>query len=61
MALDKRAYQNPLDYMIWKESKTCKGCIHSQPLTILGVTHELCALGKKHGTRCKKYQEDKNE
>jgi hypothetical protein len=61
MALPKAQYNDPLSYLLWKESKTCKGCIHSQPLTILGVTHQLCTLGKKHGTRCRKYQEDKHE
>ena len=59
MALERNAYRNPLDYIIFKESKTCKGCEHKKDLQILGATYELCSLGKEYGKRCKKYKEAK--
>jgi len=58
MALEKNAYRNPLDYIIFKENQTCKGCANKKDLTIMGKTYELCTLGKPL-IRCKKYKEDK--
>jgi len=59
MALERSAYRNPLDYIIFKESKTCAGCENKKDLVMMGETYELCSLGKPFGTRCKKYKESK--
>jgi len=61
LALERGAYGNPLDILIFRESKSCKGCKHHQNLTLLGHVYELCALGKPFGKRCKKYQEKDND
>lgn len=57
MALERNAYHNPLDYIIFKESKTCAGCSHAKDLVLLDKTYKLCSLGKPFGNRCKKYRE----
>lgn len=57
MALERNEYRNPLDYIIFKESKTCRGCQHKKDLTMMGKVYELCSLGKPFGNRCKKYRE----
>ena len=59
MALEQNAYRNPLDYIIFKESKTCAGCQHQKDLIIMKKTYPLCSLGKEYGKRCKKYAEAK--
>ena len=59
MALEKRAYGNQLDYIIFKESKTCKGCKHKKDLVLMGATYELCTKGNPVGKRCKHYKESK--
>jgi hypothetical protein len=57
MALEKSAYRNLLDYIIIKENRTCRGCIHAIPFVMLGKSIEACAKGRKFGTKCKLYKE----
>lgn len=57
MALDHQAYQDPLKYLIYRESKTCAGCEHKKDLVLMGKTYELCTKGKNPIKRCKHYRE----
>jgi hypothetical protein len=59
MALERMAYKDPLIYLIHKESKSCKGCVHAKPFIMLGRSYEACAKGKPFGKKYKLYREDK--
>lgn len=59
MALESKAYRDPLQYLIQRESKTCAGCDHKKYLVLMGKRYELCSLGNTYGVRCRKYREAK--
>lgn len=53
---EQRQYRNPLDVLIAREEKTCKGCIYEQRVEAFEMKVWICKLDKKrHGTRCKSY------
>ena len=53
MTLERHHYGNPENIAMRNESKTCKGCKHTE--IIWKVVR--CLKGRMHGRRCKKYQE----
>ena len=57
MALDHHLYGNPLDIIIRREAKTCKGCAHKFVLIVMSDKLEACSKGKKKLVRCKSYKE----
>lgn len=56
-------YRDPLEVLIRKEEKTCKGCCHESTYSGFGTTITVCmkpdnvGRRRKHGTRCKDYRE----
>jgi hypothetical protein len=52
-ALPLSFYRDPLEHLIAQEARTCTGCVYET--RIFGTTY--CARGKKHGRRCKHYEE----
>ncbi len=57
MALVSLAYQDPMKYLIAKQERSCKGCIHNKPFIMLGKAYDACAKGRKFGVKCKLYKE----
>lgn len=47
--------RDPLQILLARESRTCRGCIH----VAVAFDRQFCNLGKKFGRRCPKYQEVK--
>ena len=45
--------RNPLDILLEREARTCKGCVHE--IEVFG--RHGCIKGKKHGKRCRLYVE----
>ncbi len=41
------------------ESRTCKGCVHEEPIQIAGSSATICSIGKGYGRRCNRYDEGK--
>lgn len=50
-------FGNPLNVLIHRESKTCKGCIHQSTDKAFGILINFCQKGKKKMVRCSEYQE----
>lgn len=58
MAFPKGYYGDPLKRLLDEEAKTCKGCAFEESVKLFGgVSMRYCSKGKKHGKRCKGYQE----
>ncbi len=57
MALERNAYKDPMKWLMDKQERSCKGCIHAKPLVILGHSYEACAKGRKFGVKCKLFKE----
>lgn len=55
-------YRNPLEILLAKEAKTCRGCSSQHTETIWGKSITICTAkddkGKRrnHGKRCKDYK-----
>ena len=49
--------RDPLDVLISREAKTCKGCKHELEGVIWGSIVTVCTKKQKHGRRCKQYEE----
>ncbi len=57
MTLPQHVYGDPLEVMMRKEARTCKGCALEQIIDAFGSKYVICSLkGKKHGKRCDAYQ-----
>lgn len=52
--LPSREYsRDPLDIILEREAKTCKGCKHADSLMVFGKTYEACNKGrKKRNAKC---------
>jgi len=59
MAHESRMYQDPYKYLEFKQEKTCKGCEHQSWVEFGETRVDVCKLDKKHGNRCKNYEERK--
>jgi len=44
MTLDCRDCRDPLDVLIDRESRTCRGCKHIEMVRCLGSLHDVCKL-----------------
>jgi hypothetical protein len=59
MAIDSYRYRDPLEVLIAKESRTCKGCAHEvcAEFRIGGQkrVYKSCSKSRKHGRRCRQY------
>lgn len=53
--------RDPLDILIARESKTCKGCVHEMEGILWGYVVTICDLKKKHGRRCDRYDGEKGK
>lgn len=53
----RHMYRDPLEILIEREGKTCKGCRHLSVVVILGDRREMCAKGKKTAKKCPLYKE----
>lgn len=53
MTLSYRAYRDPLEQLLEREARTCKGCAFAVKV----FDRDTCSKGKKHGTRCRQYIE----
>jgi len=53
MTLPRFAYRDPLEQLLEREARSCKGCAFA--IKVLG--RDTCTKGKKHGTRCRQYIE----
>lgn len=49
--------RDPLDILIFRESKTCKGCKHELEGVAWGERVTVCTKKQQHGKRCKHYEE----
>ena len=58
MTLRAGAYRNPLEWLLSQEARTCAGCIWQLQLRRGDKDQMFCTKGKKHGNRCKQYQEE---
>lgn len=57
MTLPAWAYKDPLQIVLEKEARSCKGCKRERLETAFGKVFVFCELpGKKHGKRCKSYE-----
>jgi hypothetical protein len=57
MTLHSRDYsRDPLDIVIERESRTCKGCAHLDTMTLFGQRVMICNKAKKPGKKCHQYQ-----
>lgn len=57
MELEKSAYKDPMKWLMEKQDRSCKGCIHAKPFVMLGKSYEACAKGRVFGVKCKLYKE----
>ncbi len=53
----RRMARDPADIYEQAEAVTCKGCVHIEVVKVMDATHEICAIGKGYGKRCKRYDE----
>lgn len=55
-------YGDPLRVLERREGQNCTGCAHShaRPDPFGGV-HMVCKKGRKHGKRCRRYEEKRND
>jgi hypothetical protein len=53
MTLLRRDFRDPLFALLARERESCKSCIHA----IIIFDRKSCTKGRKHGKRCKKYEE----
>ena len=63
MALPSFCYRDPMIVLEQKQEhelrKTCNGCVHAFKIEFGGSIEQGCNKGKKYGTRCKLFQEEK--
>lgn len=52
---------DPLEILIRREAKSCRGCMHEQEAIMWGYAHTYCDLRKKHGRRCERYDGEKGK
>jgi hypothetical protein len=52
-------FGDPLVVLMRREGRSCKACVHVEALQIAGTVRDVCAFGKKHGKRCRRYEEKK--
>ena len=57
MALPSYLYGDPLETLIAKENKTCKGCRYLEAWLVFGETKEFCKLKRKKLRKCGLYGE----
>lgn len=55
-ALPRGMYRDPLDVVLFEESRTCLGCV----FVAVAFGTEHCEKGKQYGKRCKFYREAEN-
>jgi len=53
MTLPRHAYRDPLEQLLDREARTCKGCAFAVKV----FDRDTCTKGRKHGTRCRQYIE----
>ncbi len=51
--------RDPLEILIAREARTCKGCAFERVKRVFEIKLVTCSKGRKHGKRCKKYEERK--
>lgn len=61
MALDWFRYRDPLQVLLIEEGKTCKGCKFEKTERLFGERTCTCTKRRKHGKRCKVYQDQERE
>lgn len=65
MKLPATDYHNPLEVLIRREEKSCKGCRHEKKYLAFGKAIWICTatdskgMRRNHGKRCKAYREKK--
>lgn len=57
MALDSYRYRDPLQVLLIEEGKTCKGCKFEKTERMFGERISTCTKRRRHGKRCKIFQE----
>jgi hypothetical protein len=55
--LPSHCYGDPLDVLLKKEARSCKGCVHEGKMSWELETINYCEKGRKHGERCDHYLE----
>lgn len=61
--LESFEYKDPLEVLIVKENRKCKGCCHEFKASGFGVTMMVCmkldqaGRRRRHGERCKDFRE----
>lgn len=49
--------RDPLDILIEREERTCKGCAFERKERVFDVKIKICAKGRRHGKKCTNYKE----
>lgn len=49
--------RDPLDILLERESRSCKGCAHLDTMVILGEQALICNKAKKPTRKCSQYRE----
>ena len=57
MALPNHLYRDPLEIMMNREAKTCKGCRFHEAHSVFDRAIEICRLGRKKLRKCGMYAE----
>lgn len=50
-------YRDPLEILIRREEKTCKGCRYEGWVEVGEKRVKICKIKRTHGNRCKSYEE----
>ena len=56
-ALPRHMYRDPLDIMLGREKRSCKGCKHLTIERLFGESHQFCEKRRKPGKKCIQYKE----
>lgn len=64
MALPSHHYRDPLEILLAREARACRGCVHQHTEQAFGVAVTICTqrhdngTRRKHGRRCEIYREE---
>lgn len=63
-AFPSQDYRDPLEILLAREARTCRGCIYQHTERAFGTDVTICTrkndngTRRQHGRRCKDYRED---
>lgn len=57
MTRQREYSRDPLDILIEREERTCKGCSYEKTERVFDVKIKICAKGRRYGKKCSNYKE----